>query len=75
MVLPTPVGRVARRLEAGTVWINTHKQLSISTPFTGIKDSGMGIEKGRLGILQHKQQHLLEPVRRTVAVGKLRTRI
>jgi len=51
--------RVARRLETGTVWINTYKQFSISTPFTGIKESGMGIEKGRLGILQYKHQKSL----------------
>jgi len=51
--------RVARRLEAGTVWINTYKQFSISTPFTGIKESGIGIEKGRLGILQYKHQKSL----------------
>lgn len=51
--------RIARRLETGTVWINTYKQFSISTPFTGIKDSGVGIEKGRLGILQYKHQKSL----------------
>jgi betaine-aldehyde dehydrogenase len=51
--------RVARRLEAGTVWINTYKQFSISTPFTGIKESGIGIDKGRLGILQYKHQKSL----------------
>jgi len=51
--------RVARRLESGTVWINTYKQFSISTPFTGIKESGLGIEKGRLGILQYKHQKSL----------------
>lgn len=51
--------RIARALEAGTVWINTYKQFSISTPFTGIKDSGVGIEKGRLGILQYKHQKSL----------------
>ena len=27
--------RVAQRLEAGSVWINTYKQLSIATPFGG----------------------------------------
>lgn len=42
--------RIARRVRAGTVWINTYKQLSISTPFGGVKDSGVGIEKGRLGL-------------------------
>jgi betaine-aldehyde dehydrogenase len=48
--------RLARALEAGTVWINTYKQLSISTPFSGWKESGVGTEKGRLGIRQYQQQ-------------------
>jgi len=51
--------RLARRIEAGTVWINTYKQFSISTPFTGIKDSGMGKEKGREGIREYMQQKSL----------------
>jgi betaine-aldehyde dehydrogenase len=51
--------RVARALETGTVWINTYKQFSISTPFSGIKESGVGTEKGRLGILQYKHQKSL----------------
>lgn len=42
--------RVARALRAGTVWINTYKQLSITTPFGGFKDSGIGVEKGLQGI-------------------------
>jgi betaine-aldehyde dehydrogenase len=42
--------RVARAIDAGTVWINTYKQFSISTPFGGFKDSGLGREKGRDGI-------------------------
>ena len=42
--------RVGRAIEAGTVWINTYKQFSISTPFGGVKDSGLGREKGREGI-------------------------
>jgi len=48
--------RVARRLEVGTVWINTYKQLSISTPFGGAKASGIGREKGIDGIRQYQQQ-------------------
>ena len=47
--------RVARRLEAGTVWINTYKQLSISTPFGGFKDSGIGREKGTAGLRLYQQ--------------------
>lgn len=42
--------RVGRAIEAGTVWVNTYKQFSISTPFGGVKDSGLGREKGREGI-------------------------
>lgn len=47
---------LARRIEAGTVWINTYKQFSISTPFGGMKDSGLGREKGRDGIRQYMHQ-------------------
>lgn len=47
---------LARQLEVGTVWINTYKQFSISTPFGGWKDSGLGREKGRDGIRAHMQQ-------------------
>ncbi len=51
--------RVARALDAGTVWINTYKQFSISTPFSGRKESGMGREKGSLGIREYMQQKSL----------------
>ena len=51
--------RLARRIEAGTVWINTYKLFSISTPFGGLKDSGMGREKGRQGIRQYQEQKSL----------------
>jgi len=47
--------RVARRLDAGTVWINTYKQLSIATPFGGFKDSGFGREKGIGGLRLYQQ--------------------
>ena len=42
--------RVARALRAGTVWINTYKQASISTAFGGFKQSGIGREKGLTGM-------------------------
>jgi acyl-CoA reductase-like NAD-dependent aldehyde dehydrogenase len=42
--------RVARSLRAGTVWINTYKELSITTPFGGFKQSGLGREKGLQGM-------------------------
>ena len=48
--------RIGRQVQAGTVWINTYKQFSISTPFGGWRDSGLGREKGRLGIQQYMEQ-------------------
>jgi betaine-aldehyde dehydrogenase len=51
--------RIARAVQAGTVWINTYKQFSISTPFGGWRDSGLGREKGRLGILEYMHQKSL----------------
>jgi betaine-aldehyde dehydrogenase len=48
--------RVARAIEAGTIWINTYKQLSIATPFGGAKESGVGREKGRAGIHAYAMQ-------------------
>ena len=50
---------LGRQIQAGTVWINTYKQFSISTPFGGWRDSGLGREKGRLGILQYMEQKSL----------------
>ncbi|WP_327366808.1 aldehyde dehydrogenase [Streptomyces sp. NBC_01217] len=51
--------RLARRIDAGTVWINTYKQFSISTPFGGLKDSGIGTEKGRDLIRGYQRQKSL----------------
>lgn len=48
--------RVARAITTGTVWINTYKQFSISTPFGGEKDAGIGREKGREGIRAYMAQ-------------------
>ncbi|MFW2104555.1 aldehyde dehydrogenase [Acinetobacter guillouiae] len=48
--------QIARALEVGIVWINTYKKFSISAPFGGFKESGIGREKGRLGILSYMQQ-------------------
>ena len=37
---------MSRRLEAGTVWVNTYRALSPAMPFGGVKDSGLGRENG-----------------------------
>lgn len=47
--------RLARGVRAGTVWINGYKEGSISTPFGGMGQSGIGREKGREGLLAYCQ--------------------
>lgn len=41
---------VAARLEAGTVWINTHGAVHPMVPFGGVKKSGYGLEFGIEGL-------------------------
>ncbi len=48
--------RIGRALQTGTVWVNTYKLFSISTPFGGVKMSGTGREKGREGIAEYMSQ-------------------
>ena len=49
--------RIGSALHTGTVWVNTYKLFSASTPFGGVKASGTaGREKGRLGILEYTAQ-------------------
>lgn len=48
--------RLAEKLEVGTVWINTYKVFSVSTPFGGFKESGLGREKGIQGLKAWMQQ-------------------
>lgn len=50
---------LAGQLEVGTLWINTYKTFSISTPFGGYKQSGLGREKGLHGIQAYMQQKSL----------------
>ncbi len=48
--------RLGGAIRAGTVWINTYKQFSISTPFGGDGASGIGREKGRQGLHAYMRQ-------------------
>ena len=48
--------KLADTLDVGTVWINTYKVFSISTPFGGFKDSGLGREKGLESLKAYMQQ-------------------
>ena len=46
---------MARRLQAGTVWLNTYRALAFNSPFGGYKDSGVGRQNGIEAILQYTQ--------------------
>ena len=46
---------VARRLQAGTVWINTYNVYDTALPFGGYKQSGFGREMG-MQALEHYTQ-------------------
>jgi aldehyde dehydrogenase (NAD+) len=45
--------RMADRLRAGTIWVNTYRALSYTTPFGGFKRSGLGRENGLEAIKQY----------------------
>jgi aminomuconate-semialdehyde/2-hydroxymuconate-6-semialdehyde dehydrogenase len=42
--------RVAAKLEAGMVWVNTWNKRDLRAPFGGIKQSGLGREGGRYSL-------------------------
>ena len=48
---------VARRLETGFVFVNTHNRtgMSLRAPFGGVKSSGFGREYGDEGLLEYTQ--------------------
>lgn len=45
--------RIAERLNSGTVWINQHCAFGPHIPMPGRKDSGIGVEWGREGLLEY----------------------
>ncbi|MBA2357244.1 MAG: aldehyde dehydrogenase [Actinobacteria bacterium] len=47
--------RVARRLQAGTVWINTYRALTFNSPFGGYKQSGFGRVNGIEAVNEYLQ--------------------
>jgi aldehyde dehydrogenase (NAD+) len=48
--------KMARRLEAGTVWINTYRVSSYMSPFGGYKRSGFGRESGLSAVREYLQE-------------------
>lgn len=47
---PARATKVARRLEAGTVYVNSHADIAPNVPFGGVKHSGLGVEFGEVGL-------------------------
>ncbi|HEX7857807.1 MAG TPA: aldehyde dehydrogenase family protein [Sphingobium sp.] len=50
---------LARRLEAGTVWINESAYISPLSPFAGNKQSGLGAEGGIESLMEYTQPQTL----------------
>lgn len=46
---------MAKRLRAGTVWVNTYRAVSFTSPFGGYKQSGLGRENGAEAIESYLQ--------------------
>lgn len=44
--------RIARQLDAGSVWVNSHFDVAANVPFGGFKQSGIGREWGIAGLKQ-----------------------
>jgi aldehyde dehydrogenase (NAD+) len=47
--------KMAERLQAGTVWVNTYRAVSYMSPFGGYKKSGLGRESGQDMIREYLQ--------------------
>jgi acyl-CoA reductase-like NAD-dependent aldehyde dehydrogenase len=52
---------IARKIEAGQVWVNTHGVLAINhlAPYGGVKQSGIGRKSGIEGILEYVQSQTI----------------
>jgi acyl-CoA reductase-like NAD-dependent aldehyde dehydrogenase len=52
---------VARQIEAGSTFINTHafESLDLRMPFGGVKESGIGREFGAAGMAEYAEEHAI----------------
>ncbi len=55
--------QVASQIEAGTVWVNKHMDLSPEIPFAGAKQSGHGTEMGQEGLEEFTQSRVVNMAR------------
>jgi acyl-CoA reductase-like NAD-dependent aldehyde dehydrogenase len=44
---------LASRMECGSVWINKHGAIQPNAPFGGVKQSGLGVEFGEMGLAEY----------------------
>ncbi len=54
---------LAARIEAGTIWVNKHMDLSPEIPFSGAKQSGHGTEMGQEGLEEFTQTRIVNMAR------------
>ena len=57
-VWTSDIGRALRmsdKLKVGTVWVNTYRAVSFTSPFGGYKRSGIGRESGMEAIKEYLQ--------------------
>lgn len=51
--------RIASRIEAGSVWVNTHMEVDARYPFSGHKESGIGSEWSTSGMKSYCNVQML----------------
>jgi acyl-CoA reductase-like NAD-dependent aldehyde dehydrogenase len=51
---------VAKRVEAGTVWVNHHVGSEADMPFGGFKESGVGRELGHMGLASYMEPQVIK---------------
>ncbi|MFE4545116.1 aldehyde dehydrogenase family protein [Arthrobacter sp. NPDC056727] len=59
---------IARQLESGTVWVNTHSAVAPDVPFGGRKQSGLGVEFGIDGLLEYTDSSVIHIAKGTNSV-------
>lgn len=56
---PQRAYEVARQIDSGTVWVNTHLDCPPDVPFGGAKQSGIGAEMGQQGLEEFTQRRIV----------------
>jgi acyl-CoA reductase-like NAD-dependent aldehyde dehydrogenase len=55
---------LASKMETGSVWINEHGTVQPDAPFGGVKQSGIGVEFGTLGLEEYTSVQTIKTSRR-----------